>query len=55
MNFVVAYVDAAVVHYDAVLVVVDLVELYPAEATLNAEDALRPRLEDLVGEDHCVG
>lgn len=55
MNFIVAYVNAAVVHYYAVLVVVDLVELYPAVATLYAEDTLRPRLEDLVCQNHSVG
>lgn len=39
MNLVVANVYAAVVHYDSVLVVEDVVVLDPAVASFDAEDA----------------
>jgi len=54
VDLVVADVDAAVVHYYSVLVVVNLVELYPAETPFDAENALRPGLEYLVRQNHCV-
>ena len=47
-------VDAAIVHYDAVTIVINVVVLDPAVASLNAEDALRSRPIYQIVEYHCV-
>jgi len=44
MDLIIADVDAAIKHYYAVGVIIDVVVFYPAEATLYAEDAFRTRL-----------
>lgn len=44
MDLIVANVDAAVEHDDAVIVVVNVIVFYPTEPPFDAEDALRSRL-----------
>jgi hypothetical protein len=55
VDLIVRYVVAAVEEDDAITVIVDIVVLYPREAGLDGEDALRARLVDQVVEDDSVG
>jgi len=54
MDLIVTYMGAAVKQYNSITVVVDVVMLYPAEPSLDAEYAFGSRLINQIVQNDCV-